>query len=117
EYAIVVDMFPSHYVTHDKVQTIPEIGSGPAILMGMNKYHLHESLRRLLPKVKSQYQATFAAIDFAPEAEMIQRNGTTKAFNIFVPMDGWHNVSYSVQISDYIKTKSLIEELIALAKR
>lgn len=108
QYAIVLDMLPCNQTSSTKVESLPEVGKGPAILYAMGTYHLHPILRRILSEVKYPYHKTFVDIPFPPEPQILQRNGTTKAMNVFIPMLGWHNCVYTMDVNDYISTKHLI---------
>ncbi len=111
EYGLVVDMCPVHQRGAHQTDVLPQVGSGPAIAMAFDKYKLHESVRkRVLPQLKTSFQASYFNINCVPEPQLLHSNGVTKGVNIMVPMLGWHNVTYSMQLSDYVKLLDLVRE-------
>lgn len=111
EYAFVLDMFPINHQEPEKAELMPEIGKGPGILYSMHGYKLNPIARKVIKNSNLKHQKIFVNIDFASEAQIPQRNGVTKGINIFVPMNGWHNKAYSMQISDFIQTKDFVKNL------
>jgi len=112
EYALVLDMLPVHQESGQKVDRLPVLGKGPGILYSMQSYHLHPTLLSTVRTLKTPYQPTFLDISFPPEPQIVQRNGVTKGMNIFVPMYGWHNSIYTMNISDYDAMKAVVYEMI-----
>ncbi|MBI3385023.1 hypothetical protein HY030_02420 [Candidatus Gottesmanbacteria bacterium] len=117
QYGIVLDMMPVHQVSSTRVDVIPAVGKGPAILMAMHNYHLHPLIKEKLVKLKTNYQKIFVDIDFPPEPQNLQRNGVTKGINILLPMLGWHNHVYTMNTKDYLGIKKLIVELHEILNR
>ncbi len=106
EYAMVVDMFPVNHISKGKVEQMAVLGKGPAVLLGMGgAYHLHETIRKKLDSVKVSYQTAIVDIPFPPEPQILQRNGITKGMNIFIPMLGWHDGAYTMNINDFEQSK------------
>lgn len=117
EFAFVLDMCPTQQKSSE-LETLPKNGEGAAIIMAFNKYKLHADYRKkLLPQMKSNYQQVYVDIDIVPEAEVVQGNGVTKAINIMIPMSGWHNSSYTMEIDDYFHTLDFVDKLWNLAIR
>lgn len=114
QYALVVDMLPVNQIDPTKVERIPSVGNGPAVLYSMHSYKLHPYIRESLKNIKMPYQMAFMDINFPPEPQMVQKNGITKGINIFLPMLGWHNAAYSMQITDAEKTKKFVTKLHSL---
>lgn len=113
EYALILDMCPVYQPSQNNLEVIPQIGGGGAILYAFNKYKLHPRLRKgIMNQVKTPFQKCFLSVDFPPEVEIVEANGVTKAMNVFIPMRGWHNSSYSMNIEDYFSTKKLSSEII-----
>jgi putative aminopeptidase FrvX len=113
EYALVLDMLPVHQESGKKVENLPVLGKGPGILYSMQNYHLHPALREMIGTLKTSFQKVFLDISFPPEPQIVQKNGTTKGMNIFIPMYGWHNSIYTMKLSDYDQMKTLVYEIIS----
>jgi putative aminopeptidase FrvX len=112
EYALVIDMLPNHQVSDDKLEVLPSAGKGASVLYSSGNYKMHPVMRNHLKKSNLQHQQVFLDLDFVPECQIIQRNGTTKAMNIFFPMLGWHNSSYSMETIDFELTMNFISDFL-----
>lgn len=111
EYVLVLDMVPVNQVEQNKVQQIPAVGSGPAILYAMHSYKLNPLVKKQLETFSFPHQKAFLDIDFPPEPQIVQRNGVSKGINIFIPLLGWHSSVSTLYIEDFIKTKKLTAAL------
>lgn len=111
EYVLVLDMLPVNHVEPHKVQQIPQIGKGPAILYAMNSYKLNPLAKKQLETFPTSHQKAFLDIDFPPEPQIVQRNGISKGINIFIPLLGWHSSISTLRIDDFVKTKELTYKL------
>lgn len=112
EWALVLDMTPVDHKSQDKVENIPQIGKGPAVLLATGKYNIHPQVKKLLDQAKLPFQPAIVELDFPPESQIVQRNGTTKGVNILLPMNGWHTTSYVMDKRDYEGVKTFTQKLL-----
>lgn len=114
EYALILDMLPVNQVDAKKVEVLPELGKGPAVLFAFGSYSLHPILREKLKQVTLPYQKAYLDIEFPPEPQIVQENGVTKGMNIFVPLYGWHSSTSTLMIQDFAMMKDFVKEMHAI---